>query len=163
MITVVIILSFLFDGIFSNLITNNSLLVPIFSLVSLLVLYPYFNSNNKNFIIVSGIVGLFYDIIYTDSIFVNTFMFLLLSIFIIKISEYANYNLLNLSILTIISICLYRILSYLLLCMVGYLNFNEIILIRGIYSSLIINIIYCIILYFVTDYIGKKFKLRKSE
>lgn len=163
MITVVIILSFLFDGIFSNLITNNSLLVPFFSLVCLLILYPYFNSNNGRFVIISGIVGLFYDIIYTDSIFVNTFIFIIISIFIIRMSEYANYNLLNLCVLTIISICLYRVLSYLLLCIVGYLNFNEIILMKGICNSLIINIIYCIILYFITDYIGRKFKLRKTE
>lgn len=163
MITVVIILSFLFDGIFSNLITNNSLLVPFFSLVCLLILYPYFNSNNGRFVIISGIVGLFYDIIYADSIFVNTFIFIIISIFIIRMSEYANYNLLNLCVLTIISICLYRVLSYLLLCIVGYLNFNEIILMKGICNSLIINIIYCIILYFITDYIGRKFKLRKTE
>ena len=163
MITAIIILSFILEGLFSNLISHNSLLMPLFSLISLLVLWPYFNCNNKRFIIVSIIVGLFYDIIYTDSIFVNTFMFLLLSIFIIKINEYVNYNLLNMCLLSIVSICLYRILSYLLLCMVGYLNFDEIILIRGIYRSLIINIIYSIILYFSTNYIGKKFKLRKTE
>lgn len=163
MISSVIIISFLLDGIFSNLISNNSLLVPFFSLVCLLVLYPYFNGNNKNFIIISMLVGLFYDIIYTDSIFVNTFIFLILCLFIIKVNQYANYNLLNICGLSIICISIYRLLSYLLLCMVGYLTFNKSVLIVGIYSSLIINVVYSAILYFITNFLGKKLKLKKIE
>lgn len=163
MISFIIIISFLLDGIISNLISINSLLVPFFSLVCLLILYPYFNGNIKKFIIVSILVGLFYDIIYTDSIFVNTFIFLLMSLFIIKINEYVNNNLFNICGLSIILITLYRIFSYMLLCMVGYLNFDGNLLIKGIYTSLIINVIYASILFYITNYLYKKYKLRRIE
>lgn len=163
MIVTVIIVSFLLDGVLSNLISINSLFVPFFSLVCLLVLYPYFNGNIKNFITVSALVGLFYDIIYTDSIFVNTFAFLALSLFIVKINEYVNSNILNICNLSVIIIFIYRVFSYLILCMVGYSNFDFNTLIRGIYSSLIINVLYTAVLFKLTNYLCEKYKLKRIK
>lgn len=163
MIIITLIFSFLFEGIFTNLISNNSLLIPMFLVTSLVILYPYFNCNNNKFLLSAGIIGFFYDIIYTDTLFLNTFAFLLTALSIIIIYNYINMNSFNINALNVVIIVIFDIISYILLCIVGYHGFDVDVLIRGIYSSIIANLVYGIILYIVTDKIGNKLKLRKME
>ena len=163
MITASIIISFILEGVFSNLVSINSLFLPLFTVTSLTILYPYFNNNQTKFISVCALVGFFYDIIYTDSLFVNTFSFTIVALSIIIIYNYINMNIFNINGLNIVIIIIFKIVSYMILCIVGYLHFKSHILVKGIYSSLMINIIYGIILYIVTDAIGKKLNIRKME
>lgn len=162
MIVLTLIISFILEGIFTNLISMNSLFIPFFSLTALIILYPYFNNRNK-FILASILLGVFYDIIYTSMPFVNTFTFVLTCFFALLIYNYINMNWININILNIIMIIFYRIFSYILLCLINFTKFNSDILIKGIYSSIIINIIFGIVLYIVTDKLGKKLNIRKVE
>ena len=163
MIILSLVISFFLEGIFTNLISLNSYLLPLFTITSLTILYPYFNNDNMKFIGVAVIVGFFYDIIYTDSLFVGTFSFSLISVAIIIIYNYINMNWLNINILNIIIIILYKVISYMFLCIIGYFHFKSNTMIYGIYHSLVINFIYGLLLYFITDKIGKKLKLKKME
>lgn len=163
MAIIFIIFSFLFEGIFTNLISLNSLLIPLFTLTSLIILYPFFDikENWHKYIIVSIIFGMLYDIVYTNSIFINTVSFSLCSVIVIIINNYLKPSILIKLGILLINIIIYRIITYLLLCVFNYLKFNENILIKGIYSSIIANIIYGIIIYLLSDWISKKFKIRK--
>ena len=163
MIIVSIIISFILEGVFTNLVGINSFLLPLFTVTSLTILYPYFNNNHNKFIGVCALVGFFYDIIYTESVFINTFSFTIMSMFIIIIYNYINMNIFNINGLNVIIIIIFKIVSYMLLCIVGYCHFKSNVLIRGIYHSLIINIIYGIIFYIITDIIGKRLGIRKIE
>lgn len=163
MIITSIIISFILEGVFTNLVDLNSLLLPLFTITSLTILYPYFNNNRNKFIVTCAMVGFFYDIIYTDSLFVNTFSFLIVGIAIIIIYNYISMNLVNINVLNIVIIIIFKIVSYMLLCIIGYLYFKSSVLIKGIYSSIIINVIYGIGLYLITDRIGKKMNLKKME
>ncbi len=159
----IIILSFLLESIATNIVNKSSLFIPLFLLTSLVFLYPYFNNKKENFIITTSICGLIYDISFTNSIFINTLSFGICGIIIIKIYNYINNNMFNSSFLNIIILIMYRIISYLLLCIVNYTSFDESILLKGIYSSIIANVIYGIVIYLVTKFIYKKSKIKGIE
>lgn len=163
MIVITLIVSFVLEGAFTNIISNNSLFVPMFTVTALTILYPYFNNKQPKFMLAATICGFFYDIIYTDSLFVNTFSFLSASIAIIIIYNYINMNWININVLNVIIVILFKVVSYMILCMVGYMYFKSNVLIEGIYHSIIANIVYGILLYVVTDRIGRKLSLRKME
>ena len=151
MIYVIILFSFLFESIITNIVSMDSYLIPLFVIVSLSLLYPYFRKNNKNFIIICGITGLIYDTIFTNMLFINTISFILISLLIIFNYKIFKYNILSSNLFNIFLIVIYRIISYILLVLVGYLNFSYMVLLDGIYTSLIINVIYGIIMYIIID------------
>lgn len=163
MIYIIIIFSFLFESVFSNIVNIYSFLTPLFLLTSLVILYPYFKNKKINFIIFCIICGLLYDIVFTDSPFINTITFGICSGLIILSYNYVNYNIFSSNIINVINIVFYRIISYLLLCIIDYSNFNELILLEGIYNSIIVNIVYGIILFIVIDLLSKIFNIKRVE
>lgn len=163
MIIAILLISFALEGIFSNLISLTSLFIPLFSLVSLVVTYPLFDDDKNKFLIYSGIFGFFYDIVYTNTPFVNTFTFVLTALIIILIYNYITVNKINFSLINVLVILFYQIVSYLLLCLVNYTNFNENTFFKGLYSCLILNILYGIIVCLLTSFLAKKFKVRYME
>ena len=162
MIPIVIVLSFLLEIMFSNIVTFSSLFIPLFLIVSLVLMYPYFKSK-LYFIIVCAICGLIYDLGFLNTAFINTLCFTATGLMIMLIHSYMNYNLVSTNIVNIIIIVFYRIISYLLLCLTAYTNFHITTLFRGIYSSLIINIMYGIIVYLLLNLICKRFNIKKNE
>lgn len=162
MIPIVIVLSFFLEIMFSNIVTFSSLFIPLFLIVSLVLMYPYFKSK-LYFIIVCAICGLIYDLGFLNTAFINTLCFTATGLMIMLIHSYMNYNLVSTNIVNIIIIVFYRIISYLLLCLTAYTNFHITTLFRGIYSSLIINIIYGITVYLLLNLICKRFNIKKNE
>ena len=160
MIYIIIIISFLLETIISNIVNINSFLTPLFLLTSLVILYPYFKGNKFNFVLVCIICGLFYDLALTDSLFINTISFGLCSGIIIFSYNYFKYNIYSSNLINLINIVFYRVISYLLLCIVDYISFSEINLIQGIYNSILINIVYGIIIYIISNLISKIFNIK---
>lgn len=163
MIYAIIVFSFLFESTFSNIVNSNSILIPLFVLTSLSILYPYFKNNKINFVIVSAICGLFYDIVFTDSSFINTISFGICSGIILIGYNFVNYNICSCNFINIVNIAFYRIISYLLLCIVDFINFDESLLLEGIYNSLLVNLIYGILLFIIVDLLSKIFNIKRIE
>lgn len=163
MIPIVLIFSFLFEAVFTNLVNTNSFFIPLFTLTSLVMIYPYFNRKNINYIIVCLIVGLFYDIVFADSIFVNTVSFGLVGALTMLCYNYVKYNIYSSNIVNLIMLITYRIISYIILLSINYIIFNNKIFFKGIYKSLIINIIYGVFLYLIIEIIAKKFNKKRVE
>lgn len=163
MIYGILIFSFLFESAFSNIITKGSILVPLFLLTSLTILYPYFKNKKMNFVITCVICGFIYDISLTSSPFINTLSFASASGLIILIYNYINYNIYSSNFVNIVILIFYRVISYILLCIVDFINFNEMSLLEGIYGSLIVNIIYGIIIFIIIDLIAKIFNIKRVE
>ena len=147
MIYVILIISLLLECAISNIISLNSIFNPLFLIISLGLLYPYLKKDSTKYLIICSISGLIYDTIFYNSIFLNTISFFILGLIIILLNKYLSKNILNSVIISIIVITLYRLISYSILCIIGYTSFNIMILLKSIYTSLIINIIYEIILY----------------
>lgn len=163
MIYIILIFSFLFETMFTNIVTIDSFLIPLFLLTSLSILYPYFKKNKLTFFIASVICGFFYDIMVTNSPFINTISFGICSAFIILGYNYMNYNIVNSNFINIIVICIYRIVSYLLLCIIDFVKFNEMSLLEGIYNSLLVNVVYGIIIFIIVSLIAKIFNIKRVE
>lgn len=159
----IIIFSFYLEGVVSLLNNPGSLLVPLFTIISFVLIYPYYKQNNKQYILTVATTGFFYDIVYTNVLFLNLIIFFIIALIIIKLYDYMNVNILNTISLSIGVIIIYRLLIYLLLFITSYLNFNADILSRSIYSSLIINVIYTIIMYFIITKLAKILKITKME
>lgn len=163
MICCILIFSFIFEAMFTNLVGINSLFIPLFTLTSLVLVYPYFKKKNFNYVLVCLILGIFYDIAFADSVFVNTICFGIIGGLNILIYNYVKYNVYTSNIINIIIIITYRIISYIILLSINFITFNGNILFKGIYSSLLINIAYGIILYLVIDLLGKILNKKRVE
>jgi len=133
---ILLIISLYLDGLIASL--NIEYLVPLLTLSSLIFLRYY---NNVKYYLLSFIVGLIYDLLFTNVLLFHSVIFLNIALIIkhIKIKD----NLKNNILLTLISIVLYRIIMYLLFILL-HVNMN---LFESIYNSIIINILFVIIIY----------------
>ena len=158
MVYSVIIFSFILEGVMSTLFNLNTIYIPLFVISSLTILYPYLKNKTLNYIIIYIICGFLYDFIFCNAPFINTIVFSFCSIFTIFAYKYIKYNIFNSNILNIIIIILYRLFSYCLLLLVGYLNLKKSLLITGIYSSIFMNVLYFFIIYIILYLVSKILK-----
>lgn len=162
MITLIVLISFYLEGILGNII-NTNYLIPLFSILSLIIIYPYLFNQKKEYFIICFIIGILYDISYTDTLFLNAFIFLIIGYIISVINIFITNNILNVTIMSIIIVSLYRIFTYLVLIFINYIDKDINMLINSITSSLLINIVYIIIMYIITDLISKKKGIYKMD
>ena len=163
MIVFVSMLSFFLDGILSRYISLNTLFLPLFTIVSLVIIYPYFNNDNFRYFKFVAIIGLLYDIAYFNTLFYNFFLFLIIGFVIGLINYLLSNNLYTNILMAIISITIYRILTFLLVIIFKTNTFSFFDLIQSIYNSLILNIIYCILIYIITEIYSKKKHILRSK
>ena len=143
MIYLILVISFLLDNLISFFLNTNLLFNPLLSLVSLIIIFRYYHKKDENkYLITSFVLGLVYDIVCTDTVFLNAGIYLLLSLFIIKFYKIFSYNLLNSAILLIIVIIIYRSITFLVLSNFNFISFNLYHLLQSISSSLILNLLY---------------------
>ena len=162
-IITILAFSFIFEGIFSNFISAYSFFSPLFVLMSLIIIYPFLINNKETYYKCCFIIGLLYDIIYTDTIIVHAFLFLIIGFIITKINLVLANNHVNVIIMALIIIILYRTILYCLLILTSNVDFNFWNFLQSIYLSLIVNIIYIVILNMITDKVSLKFKIYKGN
>ena len=152
---IVSFISLILDGIIS-IYTNNTLFVPLFTLTSLIILYKKCEKREDIYYFIVIIVSLIYDFLYTDIFLINT-VTLLIICFIIKILNiYLSHKLTsNLVKLLFIIVC-YRVITYLILIIINYIDFKFIVLFKSIYTSIILNVIYMIIITIIDKKISSK-------
>ena len=143
MIYLILLVSFFLDGVVSFIFNNNILFNSLFSLMSLIIVFRYYKRREDlKYLITISFVGLLIDIVYTDTLFLNAGIYLIIGIVIVKYYKFFTYNLLNSIILSIIIISLYRLLNFLVLSNTGIINIDFYKLVESIYSSLFLNLIY---------------------
>lgn len=153
-------ISFVLEGIFSVLIDKNSLFVPLFSVASLVLVYPYV-PNKKKFVLYGTITGLLYDLVYTQTLFLNTIVFTILALIILLYFKYFSFSLIKLYVLNLMVPCIFRILIFIIQVLAGNVNFEFNVLIISIYTSLISNTIYLFIMSFILKRFFKRTKKMK--
>ena len=147
-----IILSFFLDGLISNYLNN---LIPLFTLTSIVISSYY--KKEDNLIKESIIIGILYDITYTNTVILNSLIFFTLSLLVISLNKRFNKNLPNLLFINTLVIIIYMSITYLLLILYQYLNLNFTYFLMSILNSIIINTIYIVILYIILRYKKVKF------
>ena len=107
-----------------------------FTLLSLVITYSYKTS---------FLICFIYDIVFTNTLFFNSFIFLVIMYIVKKLYISCSYNYLTRIIIGIFAIILYRIICYLLFTLFMIVPFDILSLLKGIYSSLIVNFVYLLI------------------
>ena len=162
MIVFIIVLSFVLESMFSTIIPiNTNFLNPVFVLMSLILIVPYFNKFDKKYLITCSIVGLFYDIAFTNTIVFYAVIYLLMGLVIRFISSRLSHSILSVNLLAIIIIIFYRTVVYFILVAINYFKFDISHLLHGIYSSILLNLIYISLLYLLLEFICKKLHIKK--
>ncbi len=147
MIIVVIytIISFLLDGLSSNFIStdiyNPSIFRTIYTVISLIIIYNYFDNDNK-YLKILFVLGLLFDIVYTNTFLLNIFIFIVIYIIMKLINDYIPNNLFTINIKALLGIFIYHFLSYIILLIVHYDNYSSKLLFLILFRSIIMTIIY---------------------
>ena len=152
MIVIIIyaIISFLLDGLLSNYmsvgITDPSYFRTIFSVVALVIMLNYFDEKRKYlYVLVS--LGLLFDIVYTNTFLLNTFIFYLIYFIMHKLNYLMPNNLFTISLKAYLAICLYHVLSFFILMVADYGNYQTSLLGNILLHSIISTIIYASVSY----------------
>ena len=154
MIVIIIytIISFLLDGLLSNYMSINiidpSYFRTIYSIISLVIIYNYFDNNTK-YLKILLVLGMFFDIVYTNTFLLNVVLFLIIYLIIKKINIFIPNNIFTINLKSILSITIYHILSYLILLLSNYHNYSIRLLTLILSRSIIVTIIYTTISYLV--------------
>ena len=150
-----LVISFLLEGIMSNIfpstLSNISYFTTIYVIIAFGIIYPYFDNDKKYFILIF-IFGVLFDILYTSTIFVNTFIFIVIGIVIKILYNILSDNVFMTNIISYIGIIVYHVLSFVILMFTGYGDYSIILLFN--------TIIYTSISYFVMKFIYNKFDIK---
>lgn len=157
----IFIISLLLDGILTNflpyMVSDLSYFTPLLTLTSLVIVYPLFKKEKKKFMIFSFVSGMIYDLFYTNLLFFNGFLFLLLSLIIIKLYEIFGGDYLKILFHILIIIILYETFTALLIIIFNLVPMNIDKLIYKISHSILLNLIYGEVVYFILKRIPKKY------
>ncbi|MDD3341141.1 MAG: hypothetical protein PHN72_02950 [Bacilli bacterium] len=163
MIASICIISLLLQSVTSNLIPIHTyLLTPLFSISALIIIFPYFKDKNK-YLFSCFIFGLCYDILFSSYLFINSFLFFLIGILILILNRQWNNHIFNIVLFQVLTVFTYQFIYYFLLSIIDKIEWNSAVAFKMVGNSLLLNVLYIIGLYYVTDFLSKKYKIEKSN
>lgn len=159
---IIVLISLLLDGILNNTLPymkdNLSLFTPLITIISLLIVYPFYYKKNSKYYLTAIILGLIYDLLYTNMLFLNSILFLAIALLIKIIYKNIELNYLNIILYIILTIITYEISQYILITIFNLTSITINQLFYKISHSLLLNIIYGELLYLIINYIPSKYK-----
>ena len=161
-IFIVTFLSFILDYVV-NVFFHGSIFTGLIVFSSLVLLEPYFKKNKDKYFVYCFIVGFLYDLVYTGTYFLNSGLFIIIGICVSYINSITPNNFIVSILELVVLIGLYRILGFVYFGINGFVKMSFSILFRSFYYSLIINVLYGIILYFVLYLISLKFNIKRIK
>lgn len=157
------LISFFIDGISSYYVDLSfayiSPFTTIYSIIAVVIIYQFFNNNNKYYLSCL-IIGLMFDIVYTNTFILNMITFLIIGFIISKIFNVLANNTVNNIIVSCISIFIYYLFTNIILVLTGYINFNIELILKILSCSIIMTIIYSLILSITINYISKNTNIK---
>lgn len=158
-----LVISFLLEGIMSNIfpstLSNISYFTTIYTIISFVNIYPYFDNDKKYYLLIL-IFGILFDVLYTSTFFINIFIFIIIGIIIKLLYNLFPENIFMTNIISYICIIIYHILSFIILVIVGYNDYNIMLLFNIIIHSIFMTIIYTSISYFIVKFMYNKFGIK---
>ncbi len=159
---IIIIISLLLDGLLSNylpfLVNDLSLFTPLLTLVSISLLYPYYRKREKYFFIMIFITGFAYDLFYTNLLFFNGVLFLMIAYFSKKVFHTYEMDYFKLLFYLVVVVILYESVTALVLFTFHIVPITFDRVLYKITHSLILNVIYGELVYFILNMLPKKYK-----
>ena len=153
-VIIYVIISFLLDGIISNILPFNlvdpSYFKTIYSIISLVIIYNYFD-NHKKYLTILITLGVFFDIIYTNTFILNIIVFIIIYIVLSNLDYIITTNIFTINLKSIVCISTYHISTYIILLLANYNNYSIKLLGLILIRSIIMTIIYTTISYLIMD------------
>lgn len=159
---IIIIVSFILDGILTNFLpymTNDlSLFTPLFTITCTYLIYPFYKKKEKNFFITILILGIIYDLFYTNLLFFNAILFLLIGFITKLIHKNFENSTAKLILYIIFIISIYEITTALIILFFNLVPITPYKILYKISHSLILNVIYAELIYLIIKILPKKYK-----
>lgn len=159
---IIIITSFILDGILTNFlpyISNDlSLFTPLLTVTIIFLIYPFYKKREKRYYITILILGILYDLFYTNLLFFNAIIFLLLGVISSYIHKNFELNHLKLIIYIALIITAYELITAIIIAIFNLVPITLSKVIYKITHSLLLNIIYAQLVYLVIKLIPIKYK-----
>lgn len=162
MIPIIMIFSFIFEGILTYILPQSLYLTTYCTLAALLIIYPYFRKDNFRYYMACALIGFFYDIIYTNTIILNAFIFVLIGFLITVIDNVISNNSINDILEMIFLIIIYQSINFFFLAMLDYTTFSLKIYLTSLIHPMLLTLLYTWLLYIITNYIGEKLKIKRE-
>lgn len=169
-IIIISLISLLFDGVLTNylpyLINDLTFFIPMFTVITIFLIYPLFYKEHKKYLIYTCILGGIYDLFYTNLFLFDTFLFLLLGLITIYIYKTFDVSKIRVLFHLIFIIALYEILFALCIKIFNLVPISIERLIYKITHSFLLNIIYGYIIHIIISKVAKKklnYKIYKTN
>ena len=165
MSSIIFFISFVLEGILSLYIpfslNDLNIYYPSLVLVSLVICYPIFKQKKKvnKYYVIIAIIGLLYDLVYTDILFLHSLLFLISGLIIDKYYSKFDINNYMFLLLCILVISNYNIVYYMLLVVFQRIDLSFYNLIYKIINSYFFNLLYGYILYILLSKYRNKLRL----
>ena len=149
-VIIYLIISFLLDSIISLYIPASistlSYFKTIYTIISLVIIYNYFE-NSQKYLIITIILGALFDIVYTNTFLLNIVIFITIYLLLTELDYIMPNNLLTVNIKALSAIYIYHIITYTILLLTHYNSYTFSILLNILMKSTIMTIIYTTISY----------------
>lgn len=159
----IIIISLILDGILSNFlpVINLSYFTPLLTLTSIFIVYPFYIKDEYKYYITSFVVGIIYDLLYTNLLFFNGIIFVLIAFVVRIIYKNLNISFLKNILYIILIIIVYESSTALIFMIFKLVPITLSKVVYKITHSLLLNIIYGELIYLILKIIPKKYKKLK--
>jgi len=157
---IILILSFILDGILTNFLPyiELSLFTPLLTLVSIFLIYPFYKKTELRYFVTLIILGILYDLFYTNLLFFNAILFLIIGFITKIIYKNLDINFIKLIIYIIGIIIIYELTTGLIIFIFNLVPITITKILYKITHSILLNVIYAELIYLVLKIIPKKFK-----
>ena len=159
---VILVISFLLDGNLSNflpyMVGDLSLFTPMLTIVSFVVIYPFFTKTIRKYLTICFVTGLVYDFMYTNLLFYNAILFLGLGALVLLLYRYIRLNWLSLLLFISLAIIGYEVMNVIVILIFQLVPMTFYRFLYKISHSLLLNLIYGEVLYLIISLIPKKYK-----
>ena len=159
----IVLFSFFLDGIMSNCFFSSffyiSFFNTIYTIISLVIIINFF-TNYKKYIALTAVIGILFDIVFTNTLALNIFLFPLLGLWIIWLNSKLSNNIVNNVIISQTTIFLYYTVVFFLLKLINYFDYNILLLFKLLINSIMATTFYSIVLTIILKKIDNKFNLK---
>lgn len=159
---IILIISIYLDGFLTLYLPylpgGLSIFTPMLTIVSIFIIYPLYRKREKQYFITLFIVGIIYDLLYTNLLFYDALVFMFLGLIIRKVYKNFTVEHLKLSIHIILLIVIYELLISFFIIVFNLVPISLTKVIYKIAHSILLNIIYGELLYTIIKKLPNKYK-----
>lgn len=110
-----VFISIIFENLSNIYLSLFNYFIPLFTLLSLIFVYPFLKKDKCKYYIFSSLTGLIYDLFFTNFYILNILLFLICAFFIYYIFNKFKYNFKTILFTSIFIIFLYNFLIFFIL------------------------------------------------